>query len=196
MAGTTPSNLDGPFDGKYNSIGTGEFPFGDNIFLDEPLLGPRRQRGADETHALLAGSPAIDSGDPTIAYDPAAFDQHHTSAYTMAMPLRRAGNRHWCVRVATAPGPAPGDYNLNGTVDSADYVVWRKTLSLNVTPFSGEMATATAADQDDYGVWRAHFATLCRREAEQSRWNYSSPPSFKNRARRGDEVHDCRRASA
>jgi hypothetical protein len=38
----------------------------------------------------------------------------------------------------------PGDYNNNGIVDAADYVVWRKGL--------GTMYT-----QSDYEVWRAHF---------------------------------------
>jgi hypothetical protein len=38
----------------------------------------------------------------------------------------------------------PGDYNQNGTVDAADYVVWRKGLGTTYT-------------QTDYDVWRAHF---------------------------------------
>jgi hypothetical protein len=37
-----------------------------------------------------------------------------------------------------------GDYNQNGTVDAADYVVWRKGLGTTYT-------------QTDYDVWRAHF---------------------------------------
>jgi hypothetical protein len=38
----------------------------------------------------------------------------------------------------------PGDYNSNGVVDAADYVVWRKGLGTTYT-------------QNDYDVWRAHF---------------------------------------
>ena len=41
-------------------------------------------------------------------------------------------------------GPIPGDFNLNGVVDAADYIVWRKGLG-------------TAYMQSDYGVWRSHF---------------------------------------
>jgi autotransporter-associated beta strand protein len=37
-----------------------------------------------------------------------------------------------------------GDYNNNGVVDAADYVVWRKGLGTTYT-------------QNDYDVWRAHF---------------------------------------
>ncbi len=38
----------------------------------------------------------------------------------------------------------PGDYNQNGIVDAADYVVWRKGLG-------------TLYTQNDYDVWRVHF---------------------------------------
>jgi hypothetical protein len=37
-----------------------------------------------------------------------------------------------------------GDFNLDGTVDAADYIVWRNGLG-------------TIYTQNDYGVWRAHF---------------------------------------
>jgi len=37
-----------------------------------------------------------------------------------------------------------GDFNNDGIVDAADYVVWRKGLSIAYT-------------QSDYNVWRAHF---------------------------------------
>jgi hypothetical protein len=38
----------------------------------------------------------------------------------------------------------PGDYNLSGVVDAADYAVWRSGLGENFT-------------QSDYDVWRANF---------------------------------------
>ena len=51
----------------------------------------------------------------------------------------------------------PGDYNDDGTVDAADYVVWRKT--------EGQTGAGLAADGDgngevdagDYALWRAYF---------------------------------------
>ena len=50
-----------------------------------------------------------------------------------------------------------GDYNLNGIVDGADYVVWRNS--------QGQTGVGLAADGDfdgqitvaDYGVWRSRF---------------------------------------
>ena len=38
----------------------------------------------------------------------------------------------------------PGDFNQDGRVDAADYVVWRNGLGTTFT-------------QSDYAVWRAHF---------------------------------------
>jgi hypothetical protein len=53
--------------------------------------------------------------------------------------------------------PIAGDFNHNGIVDMADYVVWRKSL--------GQVGWGLAADSDlngridatDYGAWRSHF---------------------------------------
>jgi probable HAF family extracellular repeat protein len=53
----------------------------------------------------------------------------------------------WLARIAIAP-TLPGDFNLDGHVDAADYVVWRKNPGGIYTP-------------DDYSTWRANFgATL------------------------------------
>ena len=48
----------------------------------------------------------------------------------------------------------PGDYNGDGSVDAADYVVWRKSLGENVTPYSCADGSGNGlVDQDDYSVW-------------------------------------------
>lgn len=49
----------------------------------------------------------------------------------------------------------PGDYNDNGTVDAADYVVWRKNLdTINLIPND---TTPHWVMEEDYPVWRANF---------------------------------------
>ncbi len=45
--------------------------------------------------------------------------------------------------IAVATG-LPGDFNQNGVVDAADYVLWRDNLAATYT-------------QNDYNVWRTHF---------------------------------------
>src|SRR6185369_6804948 len=58
---------------------------------------------------------------------------------------------------ATSP-TLPGDYNGNGAVDAADYVMWRKTLGSSVPNYTGADGSGNGViDQGDQAVWRAHF---------------------------------------
>ena len=52
----------------------------------------------------------------------------------------------------------PGDFNLDGSVDSADYVVWRKNLGQNSATFAQGDATYNGSiGMDDYAIWQANF---------------------------------------
>jgi hypothetical protein len=52
----------------------------------------------------------------------------------------------------------PGDYNRNGEVDAADYLLWRDTLSQSVPVGSGaDGDNSGVIDTHDYDVWRAQF---------------------------------------
>jgi hypothetical protein len=46
----------------------------------------------------------------------------------------------------------PGDYNANGTVDAADYVLWR-----DGGPLQNEVVTPGTTGPEDYEAWRARF---------------------------------------
>lgn len=51
-----------------------------------------------------------------------------------------------------------GDYDGNGTVDAADYNVWRSTLGTSVAAGTGADGDRNGmVDANDYGVWRGHF---------------------------------------
>jgi T5SS/PEP-CTERM-associated repeat protein len=50
-----------------------------------------------------------------------------------------------------------GDYNQNGFVDAADYVVWRNTFAENGTGLAADGNGNGTVDAGDYDVWRAHF---------------------------------------
>jgi hypothetical protein len=59
--------------------------------------------------------------------------------------------------VAAVPGLS-GDYNENGVVDAADYVVWRENLNQSVSlPNDTTPGTVTQAD---YSVWRVNFGKM------------------------------------
>ena len=48
----------------------------------------------------------------------------------------------------------PGDYNQNGTVDAADYTLWRNNLGSGTSLPNDDTA---GVDQDDYARWKTHF---------------------------------------
>jgi hypothetical protein len=48
----------------------------------------------------------------------------------------------------------PGDYNQNGTVDAADYTVWRDHLGSGTTLANDD---TPGVDQDDYTRWKDNF---------------------------------------
>ncbi|HEX2476094.1 MAG TPA: dockerin type I domain-containing protein, partial [Lacipirellulaceae bacterium] len=50
-----------------------------------------------------------------------------------------------------------GDYNRNGTVDAADYVLWRKTLGQMGVGLTADGNDNGSIDASDYDVWRANF---------------------------------------
>jgi fibronectin-binding autotransporter adhesin len=58
----------------------------------------------------------------------------------------------------TLGGPVgvPGDYNQNGTVDAADYVVWRKNVGPGSLQNEGGISPGVV-DGADYNFWRSRF---------------------------------------
>jgi hypothetical protein len=60
------------------------------------------------------------------------------------------------------PPAATGDYNENGVVDAADYVLWRGTLNETVaTPGDGADGNLSGTiDQGDYDFWRMNFGRV------------------------------------
>jgi hypothetical protein len=56
------------------------------------------------------------------------------------------------VRVGMSVAGLPGDYNANGNVDAADYVLWR-----NGGPLENEVADPGTISAGDYDEWKARF---------------------------------------
>jgi hypothetical protein len=63
------------------------------------------------------------------------------------------------VTLAVVPALA-GDYNANGVVDAADYIVWRKTLGQNGIGLAADGNGDTVVDQADFTVWRSNFGAV------------------------------------
>lgn len=59
----------------------------------------------------------------------------------------------------------PGDYNLDGSVDAADEVIWKKTQG-SKTDLRADGNHDGQVDQADYAVWRANFGKTARVEKQ------------------------------
>jgi hypothetical protein len=137
-----------------NVIGTSAAPI-------DPMLGPLADNGGPTmTHVLLAGSPAIDMGDPSFS-PPPDFDQRGNPFTRVYDGVGMDGARIDIGAFELQPIlPAFfGDYNQNGVVDAADYTVWRNMLGTSgLTPYSGADGSGDGAiGPEDYGVWKSHF---------------------------------------
>src|SRR4051794_3409474 len=92
----------------------------------------------------------------------AMFDAHTmdgAAGWLELILVTNAGNYNYPVtyyldsmRFTTPVLGVPGDYNGNGTVDAADYVLWRKGGTLQ-----NEVDTPGTVNAADYAAWRARF---------------------------------------
>jgi hypothetical protein len=71
--------------------------------------------------------------------------------------------RDGIVKYVSATAGVAGDYNGNGVVDAADYVLWRKG-----GPLQNEGRTSGVVDQQDYRFWRARFGAATGSERGSS----------------------------
>lgn len=54
---------------------------------------------------------------------------------------------------------APGDYNFDGTVDAADYVIWRDNAEALQPSLVADGDGNGVVNQADYAIWRGSFAS-------------------------------------
>jgi hypothetical protein len=54
----------------------------------------------------------------------------------------------------------PGDFNVNGSVDAADYVLWAKTKGAGGDGLPADANNDFVVDDLDYDIWRQNFANF------------------------------------
>jgi cyclophilin family peptidyl-prolyl cis-trans isomerase len=55
---------------------------------------------------------------------------------------------------------ARADFNRNGVVDAADFIIWRKTLNQTGTGLAADGNGDGKVDDTDYQIWRANFGNI------------------------------------
>lgn len=71
-----------------------------------------------------------------------------------------------------------GDFNHNGTVDSADFVLWRKTLGQTGAALAADANNSGSIDQGDYNIWRANFGVTAPAPGAGNVSTIPEPASF------------------
>jgi hypothetical protein len=130
-------------------------------YIDPKLGSLANNGGYTLTCAPLVGSPAISGGDPA-----AIAGQNNTPQYDQRgiSFTRVVGGRIDIGALEFRPA-LPGDYSFNGTVDAADYSVWRDTLG-STTDLHADASGPTVGtpngiiDQADYDFWKFHFGNV------------------------------------
>ena len=145
----------------------GDLRMGEGAMLDftvegltRPALGMPGAYGAiDATNATLDGQLVLDFDFPgaqlgdmfeLVRLDPAGmftgfFDDTTVTGLPAGLSAEAAIVGTSLIATIIAAARLPGDYNNDGSVDAADYVVWRK----NPSAFGGDPA--------GYNTWRANF---------------------------------------
>jgi len=136
-----------------NQIGSAGSPI-------NPLLGPLNNNGGPtDTHALLAGSPAIDMGD-TI-FDPNAFSPPLDNGQRGAGFARVSNGRIdiGAFEAQAAPVAANADFNGDLDVDGADFLAWQRGFGTTsgATLEEGDANVDGAVDEVDLLVWQGQF---------------------------------------
>ena len=126
-----------------------------NWFKANPTVNNLSELSTISSIALGAGG-EVDLG---LAWNTAG-QQDLTFAYQLPTGTLLPGTVHFGAKAVISVGLL-GDYNGNGVVDAADYVVWRNTLGTNVSNGTGADGSGNGViDTADYGVWRAQFGSV------------------------------------
>lgn len=95
--------------------------------------------------------------EPTVVAARTNNDDSGTRRYTEGHFYEGYGDLY--LRILRGATATVGDYNFDGAVDAADYVVWRKTRSQTGLGLAADGNFNNLIDDGDYEVWRSRFRT-------------------------------------
>jgi hypothetical protein len=166
--------------GTGNDLFVLQMTYPDTPGQESDLLLSSRDSGSDWLNAVAgnSGGTAFAAGNMSYADYIAGFGGILTAANLGAYGRDEAANVAWAVLNHNSEFavvvPVPGDYNNNGTVDAADYVLWRKG-----GPLANEVDTPGTVNEADYTEWRARFGNTSGSGLASS---FAFPPSAPNAA--------------
>jgi hypothetical protein len=140
---STIIELGGVNDGNHDALNViGSIALGGE--LDVVLLNDFAPRLGDVFEIIIAGAGV--NGQFSTGSSP------NLSPHLSLLPI------YFAKSVALAVVPTiTGDYNADGAVDAADFVVWRDTLNQSGPGLPADGNHDNVIDANDYDVWRKHF---------------------------------------
>ena len=124
-----------------NQVGSAASP------IDAKLSALANYGGPTRTHTLLVGSPAIDAGklgNALVGGAPITTDQRGRNRVVHA------------VDIGAVEREILGDYNGNGEVEAADFVLWQANEGSTMNLVADGDGSGKV-DANDYEVWQDHF---------------------------------------
>jgi hypothetical protein len=134
-----------------------------------------------DSNFLFRESPTLRSGGKTIVDDgcpvcDSIFPIYKVSSFLdIFAEVSADGGQTWApgdqaIQVVQQARPeVPGDYNQNGTVDTADYVLWRKLEGPGGLPNEGGVSN-NLVDRADYRFWRSRFGSKAESAPHIAPW--------------------------
>jgi CSLREA domain-containing protein len=144
-SGLTPSPTNAP-DANGNFIGGTTTMFSPSL---EPLAS---NGGPTMTHAPMPGSRVINAGDPAAVPGAVGVPQFDQRGQPFA---RVVGGRIDMGAVESQGTVLPGDYNYDGVVDAADYVIYRNSLASENLQADGNQDGRVT--DGDWTVWKSNY---------------------------------------
>ncbi|WP_148073081.1 choice-of-anchor Q domain-containing protein [Bythopirellula goksoeyrii] len=128
-----------------------------NLLNQLALLGPLADNGGPTlTHGLLAGSPAIDAGDPGFT-SPPDFDQRG-APFVRVVDGGEGGLRIDMGAVELQTVVDSADFDNDGDIDGFDFLTWQRGFGTpSASSTDGDADNDGDVDAVDLGFWESQF---------------------------------------
>ncbi len=141
-------------DPKVTGVGTTAFPVGQLTFDNT-----QAEWGLDLTDFIREHPQLVDDGALTLALvreQRFSGDTDPTFSY-VELQMKESGIAPKLTLFLD--NRVPGDFDSNGIVDAADYVLWRKTVSQIGTGLAADANRDGLVTSADLAIWRSHFGS-------------------------------------
>ncbi len=112
---------------------------------------------ASDTFTVLSAASGIFGAFSNVANSQRLTTSDGIGSFLVHYGLGSPFNQNQVVLSAFEAVLLPGDYNDDGVVDAADYVLWRKTFGMSGFALAADGNGNNQIDSGDYDVWTAHF---------------------------------------